>query len=55
MSTTHDTPLKLGCVTGVGIFLSTLDSGIINIALPRLLTVFDTQMATVIWTVTILR
>ena len=36
---------------GAGLFLSTLDSGIINVALPTLMHVFHAQLATISWTV----
>lgn len=48
-----DTPLKLAMVAGVGMFLSTLDSGIINIAVPTLLKYFNTHISVVIWTITL--
>lgn len=50
---TKDTPLKIAIVAGVGIFLSTLDSGIINIAIPTLQKQLNAQISTVIWTVTL--
>ena len=53
MTKTHSTPLFLALVAGVGMFLSTLDSGIINIAIPTLLTKFHAQISTVIWTITL--
>lgn len=47
-----DTPVTIALVTGVGMFLSTLDTGIINVALPGLIKVFNTNLSTVIWTFT---
>lgn len=38
---------------GAGLFLSTLDTGIINVALPTLSRVFHTTVATIAWTVTL--
>ncbi|MEM1243366.1 MAG: MFS transporter [Pseudomonadota bacterium] len=40
-------------IAGVGMFLSTLDSGIINIAIPTFLKQFAAPISTVIWTVTL--
>lgn len=51
--TVSDTPLKLASVVGVGMFLSTLDSGIINIAIPTLLKVFKTDISILIWSVSL--
>ncbi len=53
MTVVKDTPFKLASIVGVGIFLSTLDSGIINIAIPSLLKAFGTPISTAIWTVTL--
>jgi len=50
---TSDTPLKLALITGIGMFLSTLDSGIINIAIPTLLKTFSAPITLVIWTITL--
>lgn len=40
-------------VAGAGLFLSTLDTGIINIALPTLSQVFHTTVTSIAWTVTL--
>ncbi|WP_457766521.1 MFS transporter [Coxiella burnetii] len=48
-----ESPLVIALVAGIGMFLSTLDSGIINIAIPTLLRQFNAQISTVIWTVTL--
>lgn len=48
-----ESPLTIALVAGIGMFLSTLDSGIINIAIPTLLRQFNAQISTVIWTVTL--
>lgn len=48
-----ESPLTIALVAGVGMFLSTLDSGIINIAIPTLLRQFNAQISTVIWTITL--
>jgi EmrB/QacA subfamily drug resistance transporter len=40
-------------IAGIGMFLSTLDSGIINVAIPSFIHIFHTQLDTVIWTVTL--
>ena len=53
MTSSNDTPLKIACVAGVGMFLSTLDSGIITIALPTLLTDFHSKISIVVWTITL--
>lgn len=39
-------------IAGCGMFLSTLDSGIINIALPSLMKAFSCNISTAIWSVT---
>lgn len=46
-------PYKIAIIAGVGMFLSTLDSGIVNIALPTLMKAFQSNLNTVIWTVTL--
>ena len=46
-------PLYLAFIAGAGMFLSTLDSGIINVAIPELLRIFSSKMNAVIWTVTL--
>ncbi len=53
MSKNKDSYLKLISVAGVGMFLSTLDSGIINIAIPSLSKTFNTNIDTVTWTITL--
>ena len=53
MAHTQEPPLKLALIAGVGMFLSTLDSGIINVAIPGLIKAFSTDISTVIWTVTL--
>ena len=40
-------------VTSLGMFLSTLDTGIINVALPTLTNVFDSNLTIMMWTVTL--
>lgn len=40
-------------VTCLGMFLSTLDTGIINVALPKLTTDFDSTLTIMMWTVTL--
>ena len=40
-------------VAGLGAFMTTLDVGIINIALPYLKSAFNTQLTTIAWTITI--
>src|SRR5579883_150482 len=40
-------------IAGIGMFLSTLDTGIINVALPSLVTDFHTSVTGITWTVTI--
>lgn len=40
-------------IAGIGMFLSTLDSGIINVAIPSFIQIFHTNLDTVIWTVTL--
>lgn len=40
-------------IAGIGMFLSTLDTGIINVALPSLVTEFHTNVTGITWTVTI--
>jgi EmrB/QacA subfamily drug resistance transporter len=40
-------------MAGIGLFLSTLDSGIMNIALPTLARTFNSSLATMAWTVTL--
>ncbi len=40
-------------VAGIGAFMTTLDVGIINIALPYLKTAFKTNLTTIAWTITI--
>ena len=52
MTYSTDNPSKLALVAGTGMFLSTLDSGIINIAIPTLLKNFAAPMSTIIWAVT---
>ena len=52
MKATNDTPLKTALIAGVGMFLSTLDSGIINIAIPTLFNTFKAPLTEVIWTIT---
>ncbi|MCD6055056.1 MAG: major facilitator family transporter [Gammaproteobacteria bacterium] len=49
----YDPPVKLAFIAGTGMFLSTLDSGIINIAIPGLIHFFDAAITTVVWTVTL--
>jgi len=46
-------PTKLALIAGLGMFLSTLDSGIINVAIPGLIDAFHSKISTVIWTVTL--
>ncbi len=53
MKPAKESPLILALVAGVGMFLSTLDSGIINIALPSLMEAFQSNLSTIIWTVTL--
>lgn len=53
MSTRLLSPVMLASIAGIGLFLSTLDSGIINIVLPNLMSYFNTSIATAIWTVTL--
>lgn len=53
MTDKRESPITLALVAGVGMFLSTLDSGIINIAIPTLIKQFKTPLSTVIWTVTL--
>ncbi|MFZ9036232.1 MAG: MFS transporter [Francisellaceae bacterium] len=52
MKNYQDSALKLVLVAGCGMFLSTLDSGIINIAIPTLTKAFSSHIDTVIWTIT---
>lgn len=40
-------------IAGIGMFLSTLDSGIINIAIPSLIEIFHTKLDVVVWTVSL--
>lgn len=40
-------------VTSLGMFLSTLDTGIINVALPTLTKTFDSNLTVMMWTVTL--
>ncbi|WP_231035077.1 MFS transporter [Pectinatus frisingensis] len=40
-------------VAGIGLLLSTLDTGIINVALPTLATAFHVNAASIAWTVTL--
>lgn len=40
-------------IAGTGMFLSTLDSGIINVAIPSFIQIFHTKLDAVIWTVTL--
>lgn len=49
----NPSPMFIGIVASVGMFLSTLDSGIINIALPTLLRDFDSPINHLIWIVTL--
>lgn len=49
----RESPLTIALIAGVGMFLSTLDSGIINVAIPTLLKQFNTQISTAIWTITL--
>ncbi|WP_300670688.1 MFS transporter [Soonwooa sp.] len=44
---------KIILISGAGMFLSTLDSGIINIALPKFVQYFHTSISIVSWTVTL--
>ncbi|MEM9243439.1 MAG: MFS transporter [Pseudomonadota bacterium] len=53
MLTHKHNPLTLTLVVGCGMFLSTLDSGITKIALPTLIKSFNTNIAVVIWSVTL--
>lgn len=46
-------PSFIAIIASIGMFLSTLDSGIINIAIPTLVEVFQTRLDIVIWTVTL--
>jgi EmrB/QacA subfamily drug resistance transporter len=48
---THDWPIIL--TAGVGLFLSTLDTGIMNVALPTLGRNFHASVSVVAWTVTL--
>ena len=47
------TPLFVAIIAGIGMFLSTLDAGIINVAIPSLIQVFNSNLDVVIWTVTL--
>ena len=47
--TTH--AQRIVWMAGLGLFLATLDTGIINIALPTLQTAWHTTAATITWTV----
>jgi EmrB/QacA subfamily drug resistance transporter len=49
---THTTTF-VAVIAGIGMFLSTLDSGIINIAVPFFIQIFHATLNTVIWTVTL--
>jgi EmrB/QacA subfamily drug resistance transporter len=40
-------------IAGIGMFLSTLDSGIINVAIPSFIRIFHTNLDTVVWTVSL--
>lgn len=40
-------------VAGIGLFLSTLDTGIINVAMPTLVSVFHSTVSGIAWTVTL--
>lgn len=53
MEESSPSPFMLALIAGTGMFLSTLDSGIINIAIPSLIKVFHSNVTTVIWTVTL--
>jgi len=50
---TEKNPTKLALIAGLGMFLSTLDSGIINVAIPSLINAFNSKISIVIWTVTL--
>ena len=52
-STAEKNPTKLAMIAGLGMFLSTLDSGIINVAIPGLIDAFNSKISTVIWTMTL--
>lgn len=47
----HDRIVVL--TAGIGLFLSTLDSGIINVALPTLVRTFHSNISTMAWTITL--
>ncbi len=47
------TPLFVALIAGIGMFLSTLDSAIINVAIPTLIQVFHRSLDTIIWTITL--
>jgi len=53
MKFSKESPLTLALIAGIGMFLSTLDSGIINIAIPSLIKAFNSTLPTIIWTVTL--
>ena len=43
-STAEKNPTKLAMIAGLGMFLSTLDSGIINVAIPGLIDAFNSKI-----------
>lgn len=49
----QDNPTKLALTAGLGMFLSTLDSGVINVAIPQFTHVFHAPISTIIWTITL--
>ena len=53
MSSNHKKPLFIAFIAGLGMFLSTLDSGIITIALPSLSRYFHTNINVLTWTITV--
>lgn len=52
-TTAEENPTMLAFIAGLGMFLSTLDTGIINVAIPGLIDAFNSKISTVIWTVTL--